>query len=122
MLDGEQPSILNLLNWRRIWESRFENPLDDLENFNSLDSKVIRIGGKPSDIHDVGGQFGGMYTLNPDYWETMIKIPNLESMDTTSMLSFLIANGKSFTAIPYSAEWAEFDSIADLEKQKRRIT
>jgi choline kinase len=118
MLDGAKPSILNLINWREIWESRFDNPLDDLENFNSRDSKVIRIGGKPTDIGEIDGQFGGMYTLNPDCWEEMIKVPNLEDMDTTSTLNFLITHGKSFTAIPYSAKWAEFDSIADLGKQK----
>lgn len=119
MLDGAKPGILNLLNWKEIWESRFEKPLDDLENFNSLDSRVIRIGGRPSNLNEVNGQFGGMYTLNPAYWEEMIKVPNLENIDTTSALSFLIAKGKSFTAIPYSGEWAEFDSIADIEKQKK---
>lgn len=122
MLESTRPGILNLLNWKKIWESRFANPLEDLENFDAHNCKVTRIGGKPSNLEEVNGQFGGIYTLNPDYWNVVKKIPNLENMDTTSSLDFLIKNGKTFSAIPYGGEWAEFDSIADLHKQAKNRT
>ena len=58
-----------------------------------------------------------MYTLNPGYWQEMKEIPNLENLDTTTALNDLITRGKTFSTISYDGEWAEFDSITDLEKQ-----
>jgi len=117
MLRETNPGILNLINWKEIWGRRFDEPLDDLENFYSQNKKILAIGGKPTGINEINGQFGGMYTLNPIYWQEMKKNPNLKNLDTTTALNELITKGKTFTAISYDGEWAEFDSIADIEKQ-----
>lgn len=117
MLKETKPGILNLINWKDIWGRRFDNPLVDLENFYSLDENIVAIGGKPTSIKEINGQFGGMYTLNPGYWQEMKEIPNLENLDTTTALNDLITRGKTFSTISYDGEWAEFDSITDLEKQ-----
>jgi choline kinase len=121
MLGETNPGILNLINWKVIWGSRFDNPLDDLENFFSQEKQIVAIGGKPVGINEINGQFGGMYTLNPSYWQEMKKNPSLKNLDTTTALNDLITKGKTFTAISYDGEWAEFDSIADIEKQLKKI-
>ena len=120
MLNAQPPAILNLVNFMEIWKSRFANPLEDLETFalSKEMNNLIEIGKKPTSIHEIQGQFGGMFTLNPATWRVIgLKIPHPQLMDTTSLIDKCIDFGIDFKIVDYSNYWAEFDSQEDLRNQ-----
>ena len=46
--------VLNNCNWKKIWNKRFQKPLNDLENFNYLkknnEKYLTEIGGTPKKL------------------------------------------------------------------------
>lgn len=116
-VNGASPSILSLSSWQSVWGTRFDRPLDDLENFKAENGFVTLIGGKAKSLDDIDGQFAGIYSLTPDSWNVIQRIPNLENLDTTSALNLAIKSGVQFFEISYNGYWAEFDSISDLLSQ-----
>ena len=115
---GASPNILSVTSWRSVWGTRFEEPLDDLENFKAENGVVTLIGGRAQSLEDIDGQFSGIYSLTPDAWNILKTIPNLQNQDTTTALNLAINAGVNFFEIPYTGYWAEFDSISDLLAQK----
>jgi choline kinase len=119
MLENQSPSVLNLTNWKAIWMKRFKEPLCDLENF-TFDStnKLTMIGSRASSLDDIMGQFGGMFTLNPNIWREIEKMgPELIKMDTTSCLGRLVDLGHTINVVNYDGYWAEIDSELDIQTQ-----
>lgn len=119
-LNGSYPSILSVVSWPSVWGARFDNPLDDLENFKTKNGLVTLIGGKAKSLEDVDGQFAGIYTLTPRSWSVINKIPNLQNLDTTTALNLAINAGVNFSNILYKGFWAEFDSISDFLTQNSK--
>lgn len=117
---SQAPSVLNIVNWESIWNLRFENPMNDLENFRfDKDTFLLtQIGGRVQSKNLIQGQFGGMFTITPQLWKLMnLKIPNLKLMDTTSAIQKAIENGASISTVDYDGVWAEFDTFDDLNRQ-----
>ena len=117
-LNGASPSILSVASWQSVWGARFEEPLNDLENFKSEEGVVTLIGGRAQSLQDIDGQFAGIYSLTPDSWNVLKTIPRLQNLDTTTALNLAINAGVKFFEIPYTGYWAEFDSISDLLSQE----
>lgn len=121
VISSEGSSVLSLDNWLAIWSKRFLNPLDDLESFKLSHTKneLLEIGLRPKSLSEIQGQFGGIVRLTPKVWkEIESKIPNLETLDTTTLIQKCIKLGLSFNVIHYSGQWAEFDNAFDVESQK----
>lgn len=117
---AEAPSVLNVVNWKKIWNLRFVNPMNDLENFrfDKKTSLLTQIGGRAQSVKLIQGQFGGMFTTTPQLWKLMnFNIPNLKLMDTTSALQKAIENGAHISKVDYDGAWAEFDTLNDLKHQ-----
>jgi choline kinase len=117
---SQAPSVLNVVNWESIWNLRFENPMNDLENFRfDKDTFLLtQIGGRVQYKNHIQGQFGGMFTITPQLWELMVlKIPNLKLIDTTSAFQKAIENGAYISTVDYDGVWAEFDTVDDLNRQ-----
>ena len=121
MLRAHPPAILNLVNFMEIWKNRFANPLEDLETFvlsKDLNS-LIEIGKKATRESQIQGQFGGIFSLNPETWRIVgLEIPNPHLMDTTSLINKCIYSGVDFKIVDYANYWAEFDSKEDIERQQ----
>ena len=118
--DSPAPAVLSVSNWMNIWSARFNNPLDDLENFeyDSNTMLLTQIGNRAASMGSINGQFAGIFTITPSLWQ-MFKEGNhnLQSMDTTSALQEAILGGAKISVIKYSGHWAEIDTLSDLENQ-----
>ena len=108
--------------WRELWERRFENPLDDAETFKlKAGSLVSEIGGKPTSLSEIEGQYMGLLRINPKAWSEIKRVrkkldgDRFDSIHMTDMLQLVINEGViDIEALPYKQEWAEFDSPSDL--------
>jgi choline kinase len=108
-------------NWRRLWQERFDDPLDDAETFALHSDATLRdIGAKTTDINSIEGQYMGLLYFTPSGWGRVRETLNhfskkaIDQMSMTSLLSRLIERGEQITAIPYSGQWGEIDSENDL--------
>jgi choline kinase len=120
MVENQSPSVLSVSNWLTIWEKRFDDVLDDAENFrfDPTNRFLTHVGGQANSLESIEGQFGGIYTLTPSAWEAIkSSVDNLNSYDTTAMLQEAIHLGMKFRVVEYTGFWAEIDSQNDIEKQ-----
>lgn len=120
--------IINNKNWKKIWQMRFENPLDDLESFNYIKTAsgkyLTQIGGKVKSIASVKGQFAGLFKISPKGWKRILifnkecKI-DIYKEDITSFFSkFLKKNKKIIKVVDYDKDWFEIDTLNDLKNYK----
>lgn len=114
-------------NWLDLWQKRFEDPLSDAETFRiDSDGNLAEIGGKTDIVEDIEGQFMGLFKLQDEgraWIEQLLKAePEArQKLDTTAMLSRLIADGKSVHTVPVSGGWCEVDDQHDLAVAKSLI-
>ena len=117
ILSVDSPAVINLVKFREIWQSRFDDPLQDLETFRiSSSGKFLeQIGGKPVTLSEIDGQFGGIFSMNPTTWKLVLgHVPNVKFLDTTTLLNECIKLGVSIEAVDYSEIWVEIDSENDF--------
>ena len=108
--------------WRKLWEKRFDNPLDDAETFRLKSGNVLsEIGRKPTSLSEIEGQYMGLLRISPKAWSEIKRVRenlNTERFDNihmTDMLQLIIDEKViDIEALPYDQEWAEFDSPNDL--------
>jgi choline kinase len=108
-------------NWRKLWEARFSDPLDDAETFILRDGRLVDIGEKTDDYRRICGQFMGLLLITPRGWGTLNALlsacdpATVDHMDVTTALKLLIDQGERITAVPIDGPWYEVDSESDLE-------
>ena len=92
--------------WRDLWCARFTAPLDDAETFET---------------RDIRGQFMGLIKFTPAGWRrTAAYLARLspserDRLDSTALLSRLLAAGVEVRTIGVAGRWCEFDSQRDLD-------
>jgi L-glutamine-phosphate cytidylyltransferase len=106
-----------------LWQRRFSDPLADLERFLIDEDRQIRmIGGRPSSLDEVAGQYMGLIRVSPKGWQSlsaqqcMLTDP-VASMNTdmTSLLSKTLQAGIPLNGVPTSGPWGEIDTPSDIE-------
>jgi choline kinase len=108
-------------NWRKLWEMRFDHPLDDAETFRvTEDGILLEIGDSSKDIDNIQGQFMGLLKFTSGGWRTVelflgtLSLDERDRLDMTSMLSGLLSSGIKIHAVAVSDPWFEIDSERDL--------
>ncbi|MDH5546991.1 MAG: phosphocholine cytidylyltransferase family protein [Gammaproteobacteria bacterium] len=107
-------------NWRKLWEMRFKNPLDDAETFRLSDYKIVEIGNRSSSIEEIEGQYIGLMKFTKEGWRKIRSYlsrysqPEVDKMDVTSLLQRLIIDRHEIVGVPISQPWYEVDSESDL--------
>lgn len=112
-------------DWLKLWQGRFENPLDDAETFQiDYQGYLTEIGNKTDIIENIKGQYMGLLKFSPDFWNKVENIlPTLDkNLSLTSFLSLLIDGGTKIKTIPNYGEWGEIDSPLDLQYYESIIT
>jgi L-glutamine-phosphate cytidylyltransferase len=106
--------------WQALWERRFAAPLDDAETFR-LDGRglLAEIGGRPTSLAQVQGQYLGLLKFTPAAWALVRGLlrteAGLRGTDMTGLLRFLVCErGFAIGATPVSGPWCEFDHPSDL--------
>ena len=114
-------SLTYYTEFRKLWENRFDNPLDDVETFKvDKDYNIIEIGQKANSLDEIEGQYMGILKFTPKGWRNVKKLMNknmpkpVEKMDMTGLLEYLIVNGMKLEGVPYGKIWVEVDSQEDL--------
>jgi choline kinase len=110
------------VNWRSLWEARFDDPLTDAETF-TLDAHgcLESIGLRPATLSEVQGQYIGLIKFTPAGWARVNRHlasqppETVDRLDMTSLLRRLLADGMSIDAVPISDRWFEVDTARDLE-------
>jgi L-glutamine-phosphate cytidylyltransferase len=116
-------------DWRRLWTSRFADPLADAETFRCNDAgELLEIGGKTTRIEEIEGQYMGLLKFTPAAWgavETLLAEldpPARDRLDMTGLLRRLLASGKTPVRV-YATEgqWGEIDNPGDVALYDRMI-
>jgi choline kinase len=113
--------------WSALWSARFEDPLEDAENFKINNGRVLKIGGRPSSMEEVQAQFMGLFKFSKLGWRTArdfiekLSPVTRDNLDMTSLLACLIAEGVTVRGVPVDGGWVEVDSEADLVCYEKKI-
>jgi L-glutamine-phosphate cytidylyltransferase len=118
--------------WLRIWQARFDDPLEDVETFRIDDmGKLLEIGKIPKHIGDIQGQYMGLIKFTPSGWSEANRVLSsfsaidCDSMDMTSFLHEIIHAEILVRTISICGRWFEFDSESDIrayEKISQQMT
>jgi choline kinase len=110
------------MTWLELWQRRFSQPFEDAETLQFNDAfQLTAIGGRPTSLAEVQGQFMGVLVLSKVGWEQLKKVyfstPNAEisGIDLTALLSRALKAGVEVSCVPTTGRWAEVDSGHDLQ-------
>ncbi len=133
METNEDISVVIDQDWRKLWEIRFENPLDDAETLQiDNDGKISDIGQKTDNIKEIKGQFIGLIKIQGKgikNFQTFYKkckeksrteginpltdkMP-FEKSYMTDFLQGLIKDNQKITPVFVNNGWLELDSKKD---------
>lgn len=110
-------------NWKKLWEKRFHDPLQDAESFKlNKDNQLIDIGNKEVSIKNIEGQYMGLIKISSKGISHLQELFDLqenfkkENIDMTELLKIVLKVNKfKINAYPYKDIWGEVDSKSDLE-------
>lgn len=127
VLAGTAPIVLAIdRQWRRYWDLRMPNPLDDVETLKLDGHCILAIGKKPVSYDEVQGQYTGLIKVRAEYatrlrkeWYDMDRDAYYDgqpydNMYMTSFLQHLIDTGWPVHAAFTDNGWLEVDTVADL--------
>jgi len=125
--------------WKKYWNMRFKNPLEDVESLILDDDGYIRsIGQKVKNIDEIQGQYIGLMKFQneglrflKEFYEKARKKANLgsnllnsnvpfERSYMTDLIQGLINSKCKIKAIPTNNGWLELDSYHDYELYQRK--
>ncbi len=131
IMDEPRSAIVVDRQWRKLWEMRMENPLDDAETLKLDEAAyVTELGKKPTSYDDIEGQYIGLIKFGANDIERIKSIyadldrtaiydgKNFDNMFMTSFLQILIDKGVKFKATFIDGGWVEIDSLDDLQAYK----
>ena len=119
-------------DWRRLWELRLENPLDDAETLKmTAEGDIIELGKKPKNFDEIQGQYTGLIKVRADKVVDLVQYyhgldqekkydgQDFDNMYMTSFLQQLIDCDWQVKAAVVSNGWLEIDSVSDLETYQK---
>lgn len=123
LLDRSDDIVLPInMAWLDLWKRRFAEPFEDAETLK-FDEKfrLTAIGGKPTALEEVQGQFMGVLALSNHGWQQLKEVcsempeGDISGLDVTGLLSLALEAGVKVGCIPTVGRWAEVDSEHDLK-------
>lgn len=106
---------------RWLWKKRFGNWLRDSETFRLGPGQVLtEIGGKPTNIEELDGQFMGLMLLTPAGLTQLVRQflstdeHARKRLDFTKLISLLVNTGTRVDTAANQLSWIEIDSPKDL--------
>ena len=129
VLDCDAPVCLAAdRKWKRLWQLRMEEPLDDAETFVMNESGfVTELGKKPSDYSQVQAQYMGLIKIRGDQVQAFLDVfdrldrsatydgKDFDNMYMTSFIQHLIDTGWPVKACLVDNGWLEVDTADELE-------
>ncbi len=132
-------SVIVDLNWKKYWEERFENPLEDAESLvQDAEGFIHSIGQNVSDYADIQSQYIGLMKFQDNGLRSLKEVyknaktnsisgrnilnPNLPFSKSymTDLLQEMISSGHKIMGIPINGGWLELDSISDYDLYNKK--
>ena len=119
-------SIVVDKGWRKLWERRFSDPLEDAETLKMCNGNIIEIGKKPKSYDEIEAQYIGLFKIS---WEFLPQVlafydgldrgiiydgKDFDNMYMTSFLQGLIDVFNNARAVVINGGWLEVDFKSDL--------
>lgn len=107
-------------DWLWLWRQRFPDPLSDAESFRMEDGRIVDIGRRVGELHEIEGQYMGLLRFQPEGWQAVrdlvggMSSAEVDRLDMTSLLRRLIERGTEVRGIAAVGRWGEVDSVSDL--------
>ena len=128
-------SVASDANWRNYWDSRYINPLTDLETYKTnKEGYITNIGEKPESYSQIDGQYIGLIKLTSIgseifkkelihfHKEGLINKKSFNDAFLTDFVQALILRGYKIKSQEIFGNYIEIDTIDDIESpitQKR---
>ncbi len=115
-------------DWYRLWESRFENPLEDAETIRSDGDRLVAIGGKTDDPGNIEAQYMGLLKFSEEGWATAYRLfrslpaERQDKIDMTGLLAALLETGEKISVAFVQGGWCEVDNYSDVTTYEKAIT
>jgi choline kinase len=114
-------------DWRRLWQERMDDPLDDAETLR-LDAQghIIELGKKARSYEDIEGQYIGLLKVAASAWPKLRAFyhrldrqlvydgKDFDNMYMTSFVQAVIDRLMPVLAVPIQGGWLEIDVPSDL--------
>lgn len=114
-------------DWRRLWQERMDDPLDDAETLRlDPDGRILELGKKARSYEDIEGQYIGLLKIAASAWPKlrafyhrldrhgMYDGKDFDNMYMTSFVQAVIDRLMPVTAVPIQGGWLEIDVPSDL--------
>ena len=121
-------------HWRRYWELRMDDPLQDAETLKLDEEGLVReLGKKPANYEEIQGQYIGLIKVRSDHVKKIDTIhslmdskaiydgKNYSNMYMTSFLQHLINAGIPVQAKAVDNGWLEVDTLQDHELYNKML-
>ncbi|MCP1727893.1 choline kinase [Natronospira proteinivora] len=129
VLEGEGEIVLGAdREWRRLWETRMDDPLSDAETFKMRDgNRVTELGKEPTSYDDAQAQYMGLIKIRGDRVKDFVTAyqgmdrnaeydgKDFDNMYMTSFIQHLIDAGWDTRAALVENGWLEVDTASELE-------
>jgi len=116
------------LEWKKLWDKRFSDPLSDAESMKfDKEHNISELGKKTSNYDDAQGQYTGLIKFRKDilkkvleYYEklqnskTLLK-KEIDNMYLTDFIQILIGNRMEVKAVTVRSGWLEIDTFNDIQ-------
>lgn len=115
-------------NWKNYWDSRYLDPLTDLETYKvDKDENLTNIGDKPVNYSQIDGQYIGLIRLSKEgseiFKKELIHFSNVGFINNkpfnnaflTDFLQALVLKGYSIKSQKIYGNYVEIDTIEDIE-------
>lgn len=116
------------LQWRKLWETRMDDPLSDAETFKMMaGNKVIELGKKPKTYDDAQAQYMGIIKVSAErvaavksFYDQLDRAAiydgkDFSNMYMTSFIQSLIEDGWDVRAALVKNGWLEIDTKDELD-------
>jgi L-glutamine-phosphate cytidylyltransferase len=118
--------VANNTQWRTLWAERFQDPLHDAETFAAEVGMLRNIGGRATEIAQIGGQFMGLVKTTPQGWAQLNALMLEDSHlarkgDTTELLTRALQADVPIHVVDCAGGWIEVDSESDLRTVERGL-
>jgi choline kinase len=115
--------------WRDLWIRRFGDPLKGAETFRRGGAgNLLEIGGKPTNIDEVEGQYMGLLKFTPSAWQAVdtllaeLDAPTRDQLTMTGLLQRLLAKKSvGIGTVGTDGKWGKIDTSEDLGLYRRML-
>jgi len=120
-------SIVVDRGFRKYWEFRFKNPLNDAESLLISSKGYLQsIGQKVASLDEIDAQYIGLMRFKGEglnilknYMTSISKTDRFAKMYMTDLLQDIINQGEHLKAITINHGWLEIDSVEDYEAAQK---